>query len=68
MTLFPEVAKTAQTEIDAIIGQDRLPTFDDSKHLPYVEALVKEVLRWNSVVPTGKGIYLTSSHSNLTKN
>jgi hypothetical protein len=54
MTLHPEVAKKAQEEIDAVIGNDRLPTFADREHLPYVDALSKEVLRWNSVVPTGQ--------------
>lgn len=54
MTLHPEVMKKAQTEIDAVVGNDRLPGFGDRKNLPYIDALVKEVLRWNSVTPTGK--------------
>jgi len=53
MTLFPHVAKKAQEEIDAVVGTDRLPTFDDREHLPYIDALLKEVLRWNAVTPTG---------------
>ncbi|KAK0242387.1 cytochrome P450 [Armillaria nabsnona] len=53
MALFPDVAKKAQAEIDAVVGNDRLPTFADREHLPYVDALAKEVLRWNTVVPTG---------------
>jgi len=52
MTLFPHVAKKAQEEIDAVVGTDRLPTFDDREHLPYIDALLKEVLRWNAVTPT----------------
>jgi cytochrome P450 len=52
MTLHPEVAKRAQAEIDTIVGNDRLPTFADRDQLPYVDALVKEVLRWNTVTPT----------------
>ncbi len=59
MALFPDVAKKAQAEIDAVVGNDRLPTFADREHLPYVDALAKEVLRWNTVVPTG--MRLTSS-------
>ncbi|KAG2156216.1 cytochrome P450 [Suillus clintonianus] len=53
MTLFPDVQKTAQAEIDAVVGTDRLPSFADRHSLPYTEALVKEVLRWNVVGPTG---------------
>ncbi|KAG0700053.1 cytochrome P450 [Suillus ampliporus] len=50
MTLFPEVQKKAQAEIDAVVGPDRLPTFADRASLPYIEALTKEILRWNVVV------------------
>jgi len=49
MTLFPEIQKRAQVEIDAVVGNDRLPSFSDRNQLPYVEALMKEVLRWNIV-------------------
>ena len=35
----------AQAELDAIIGTDRLPTIADRPHLPYVEALISEVIR-----------------------
>ncbi|KAJ7499265.1 cytochrome P450 [Mycena latifolia] len=53
MALHPAVQAKAQREIDAVVGSDRLPTFADREDLPYVDALVKEVLRWHSVVPTG---------------
>ncbi|KAG2360788.1 cytochrome P450 [Suillus spraguei] len=53
MTLFPDVQKKAQAEIDAVVGPDRLPSFADRDSLPYIEALVKEVMRWNVVFPTG---------------
>jgi cytochrome P450 len=54
MALHPEVVKKAQAEIDAVVGNDRLPTFADREHLPYTNAVAKEVLRWHSVVPTGE--------------
>lgn len=53
MTLFPDVQKKAQAEIDAVVGPDRLPSLADRASLPYIEALAKEVLRWNVVVPIG---------------
>lgn len=53
MALNPSVVKKAQLELDAVVGTDRLPSFADREHLPYINALVKEVFRWNSVVPTG---------------
>jgi len=33
-----------------VIGNDRLPSLADRDHLPYVDALVKEVFRWHPVV------------------
>ena len=54
MALHPEVAAAAQAEIDSVIGLDRLPSFADRDDLPYVNAVVLEVMRWHSVVPTGK--------------
>jgi hypothetical protein len=53
MTLHPEFQKKAQAEIDRVIGTERLPTLDDREHLPYTDALVKEVLRWQTVTPQG---------------
>ncbi|EAU84017.2 cytochrome P450 [Coprinopsis cinerea okayama7 len=52
LSLFPEVQAKAQAEIDAVIGGDRLPTFEDRRNLPYINAVVSEVLRWHAVVPT----------------
>ncbi|KAF5343042.1 hypothetical protein D9758_011166 [Tetrapyrgos nigripes] len=53
MRLYPNVMKKAQAEIDAVVGRDRLPTFEDRDHLPYIQAIVKEVLRWGPIVPLG---------------
>ncbi|KAG9125249.1 hypothetical protein FRC07_008412 [Ceratobasidium sp. 392] len=51
MVLFPDVQTKAQQEIDAAIGCDRLPTADDRVHLPYVERMVHEVIRWQPPAP-----------------
>jgi cytochrome P450 len=53
MTAFPEVQRRAQAEIDAVVGRDRLPTFADAPRLPYVRAIIKEVLRWRPSIPLG---------------
>ncbi|KAF3901771.1 hypothetical protein AA313_de0203516 [Arthrobotrys entomopaga] len=53
MILNPEVQKKAQEEIDRVIGKDRLPTFEDRESLPYIEAVFKEALRFNPIVPAG---------------
>lgn len=50
MTLHPEVQHKAQADIT---GGARLPNFEDRPRLPYVDALVQEVYRWNPVAPLG---------------
>ncbi|KAF9526910.1 cytochrome P450 [Crepidotus variabilis] len=51
MTLHPEVQRKAQAEIDSVIGSDRLPLVDDREHLPYLNALLRELVRWQPVSP-----------------
>ena len=53
MVLYPEVQRRAQCELDAILGHERLPVFDDRLSLPFIDAIVLEVLRWNVVTPLG---------------
>ncbi|EED14915.1 cytochrome P450, putative [Talaromyces stipitatus ATCC 10500] len=53
MMLFPSVQRKAQAEIDSIIGGGRLPQFEDREKLPYVNALIKETVRWLPVVSLG---------------
>ncbi|KAB8273824.1 cytochrome P450 [Aspergillus minisclerotigenes] len=52
MALFPAAQHKAQEEIDRVVGA-RLPTPADRVKLPYVNALINEVLRWNPVVQIG---------------
>ncbi|KAG0697089.1 cytochrome P450 [Suillus ampliporus] len=47
MVLHPELQAKAQAEIDRVVGRDRLPNFDDRPALPYVEAILRETLRWH---------------------
>jgi len=51
MACYPDVQKKAQHEIDAVVGNDRLPNLADRDQLPYATALWLEVLRWNPVAP-----------------
>ena len=54
MSLHPEVQRKAQQEIDRVVGHDRLPNAQDRKHLPYVDAIMREVMRLNPVAPLGE--------------
>lgn len=56
MLHYPEVMRKAQSELDAVVGRDRAPTFEDVPKLPYLGAMVKETLRWRPVAPLGKHI------------
>jgi len=57
----PETQRKAQAEIDRVIGNDRFPTLANMPNLPYTEALVKEVFRWNPVTPLGKSAVLRTA-------
>ncbi|KAH9971625.1 cytochrome P450 [Russula compacta] len=53
LTLYPDVQRRAQAELDSVVGRDRLPTFEDRTRLPYIDAMCKELLRWRMVSPLG---------------
>ena len=54
MLQHPEILEKAQKELDAVVGNSRLPTFSDRPNLPYVNAIVNETLRLASPVPLGR--------------
>lgn len=51
MAMYPEVQKKAQVELDRVVGPNRLPDYDDLKHMPYIRAVVMETLRWQPALP-----------------
>lgn len=53
LIMFPEVQDRAQAAIDRVIGRDTLPDFSDAPSLQYIDALLRETLRWASLVPMG---------------
>lgn len=53
LVAFPDILRKSQEEIDRVVGTDRLPDFTDEHKLPYISAIVKEILRWGAFVPTG---------------
>lgn len=62
MILYPEVQKRAQAEIDSVIGSNlaRLPVWEDRSSLPYIDAVVKETLRWYPISPLGREVLATN--------
>lgn len=53
MAMHPDKQRIAQEGLDRVVGKHRLPDFSDYDQLPYVRAIVKEVLRWHIVSPLG---------------
>jgi cytochrome P450 len=49
--LHPEAVLRAQAELDRVVGNSRLPTWDDRKSLPYLHAFIEELHRWATVAP-----------------
>ncbi|TVY35606.1 Cytochrome P450 monooxygenase [Lachnellula subtilissima] len=49
----PHILSFARSEIDTVIGRTRAPVLEDEPALPYITALVREVLRWRPVTPFG---------------
>ena len=51
MILNPKAMKKAQEELDRVVGKGELPDFSHKDNLPYVDALVKELLQWSPPLP-----------------
>ncbi|KAJ7163973.1 cytochrome P450 [Mycena crocata] len=51
MSLYPDIQRKAQVELDGVIGIGSIPTFEDRSNLPYLNAVVTEVYRWNPATP-----------------
>ena len=60
MILYPDVMCKAQEELDNVVGRSRPPSFEDKTSLPYICAVVQEVLRWRPVAPLGVFTYFLS--------
>ncbi|RUP11996.1 cytochrome P450 [Jimgerdemannia flammicorona] len=52
-----------EVELDRVVRHDRLPTHDDEHDLPYVRAVIKEVLRFRPPGQLGAPHYTTESVS-----
>ncbi|KAK4096660.1 cytochrome P450 [Parathielavia hyrcaniae] len=51
----------AQAELDRVVGDDRLPTFDDLVSMEYIRAIVSETLRWRPVAVLGGTPHATTA-------
>lgn len=51
LVLQPAVQAKVQAELDAVVGRDRRPSLEDRPRLPYVEAVLAELMRVSSTAP-----------------
>ena len=57
LAMYPDKQRKAQAELDGVVGPGRLPDFDDFAQLPYLRALIKEVIRFWPVAPLGESVF-----------
>ncbi len=70
----PELQMRAHRELDAVVGRDRIPNFEDKENLPFINAISMEAMRWRPVLPLGRILpvryrccYLTFLRSGRTR-
>jgi len=54
----PDAVVKAHAELDAVVGDQRLPTLEDEPNLPYIRAMIKENLRWRPISNHGELLHL----------
>ncbi|KAJ6607665.1 cytochrome P450 [Mycena sp. CBHHK59/15] len=58
MLANPDAQKKAQREVDSVTRRGYLPEFNDEAAMPYVAAVMKELLRWKPITPIANPHYL----------
>src|SRR5260221_451205 len=53
MAKNPQVQRKTQEEIDRVVGTSRLPDVNDRPDLPYIEAIYRELLRYEPPLSIG---------------
>jgi cytochrome P450 len=51
MSLYPDIQRKGQEAVDVALGGERLPDFSDFGRIPYIDAIISEVLRWKPPLP-----------------
>ncbi|KAG1848404.1 hypothetical protein C8R48DRAFT_614955, partial [Suillus tomentosus] len=53
LSMVPYADVQARAEIDQAVKHDKMLCLDDRASMPYLDAILHEVLRWYPVVPLG---------------
>jgi Cytochrome P450 len=62
MVMHPDIQNKAQCEIDEVIGLERFPEISDRPNVHYVNALIKETMRWHPALPLSLVIFTLFLH------
>lgn len=57
--LYPHTVKVTQEELDRVVGNERMPIFEDEPNLLYIRAMAKETLLWRPITKFGVNHALT---------
>lgn len=60
LAAYPDVQRKANEELSRVVGDSRQPTFDEEESLPYIRAMVKEILRIRPITNIGTPHYTTA--------
>ncbi|RFU78522.1 cytochrome p450 [Trichoderma arundinaceum] len=52
MATYPDLVAEAQSEIDSVLDEYTLPSWEHYKKLPMVSMIVKEIIRWRPPAPS----------------
>ncbi|KAF9231726.1 cytochrome P450, partial [Melanogaster broomeanus] len=63
LVLHPEVQAKSQAEINTVVGQGLVPTFEDKERLAHLQAVICETMRCNPVAPLGHGFVVRSHYT-----
>ena len=53
MSIYPQEQRRLQSQLDEVLGRERLPNMADRQRLPLLEAVIEETNRLCSLTPTG---------------
>ncbi|KAJ7359853.1 cytochrome P450 [Mycena albidolilacea] len=51
LVAYPGAQMKAHEEIDRVVGEHRMPTFEDLEQMPYVRAIISETHRFRPIAP-----------------
>ena len=61
MVQYPDVQGRARAETNQVVKNEMMPSMADRTSLPYIDAIIREVLRWYPPAPLGSSVVVLPS-------